>query len=221
MLAERLTLGRSRPTQRRRQPGRLRCLSSSFLQLSIGAWVIERTCTRIRESIEAGYSTLSIAANVSLVQFRSPGFVSSVRDALNRSKIPPDLLVLELTESVASGNFYETMRTLTELKTLGVKLAIDDFGTGYSSLAYLKHFPIDSIKLDRAFVADITTDPLDRAIAETVVALAERLHLDVIAEGVETIEQARCMEEIGCHRLQGFLFGHPMRENELFAAVPV
>jgi photoactive yellow protein len=189
--------------------------------LTIGAWVIETACTRVRQSIDAGSPALSIAVNVSLAQFRSPGFVASVRGALARSKIPPELLMLELTESVASGNFYETMRTLVELKTLGIKLAIDDFGTGYSSLAYLKHFPIDCIKLDRAFVADIVTDPLDRAIAETVVALAEKLHLEVVAEGVETVEQARCMETIGCHRLQGFFFGRPISERDFFKPVAI
>ena len=181
--------------------------------MAIGAWVIGSACKRVRESIDAA-SARSIAVNVSLVQFRSPGFVASVRGALERANIPPELLTLELTESVASGNFYETMRTLAELKTLGVKLAIDDFGTGYSSLAYLKHFPIDSIKLDRAFVADIVTDPIDRAIAETVVALAKKLHLEVVAEGVETIEQARCMEAIGCHKLQGFLFSRPISQRD-------
>ncbi len=189
--------------------------------LGIGAWVIASACTRVRESIDAGSPARSVAANVSLIQFRSPGFVASVRDALARANIPPEFLTLELTESVASGNFYETMRTLAELKTLGIKLAIDDFGTGYSSLAYLKHFPIDFIKLDRVFVADIVTDPIDRAIAETVVALAKKLHLEVIAEGVETIEQARCMEAIGCHKLQGFLFSQPISERDFFGAFAI
>ena len=189
--------------------------------LAIGAWVIETACTRVRKTIDAGSPAFSIAVNVSLAQFRSSGFATSVRGALVRSKIPPELLTLELTESVASGNFYETLRTLVELKTLGIKLAIDDFGTGYSSLAYLKHFPIDCIKLDRAFVADIATDPLDRAIAETVVALAEKLHLQVVAEGVETVEQARCMETIGCHRLQGFFFGRPIPERDFFKPVAI
>ena len=189
--------------------------------LTIGSWVIASACKRVRESIDAGSLPRSIAVNVSLVQFRSPGFVASVRGALEEAKIPPEFLTLELTESVASGNFYETMRTLAELKTLGIKLAIDDFGTGYSSLAYLKHFPIDSIKLDRAFVADIVTDPIDRAIAETVVALAKKLHLEVIAEGVETIEQARCMEAIGCHKLQGFLFSRPISQRDFFSISPL
>jgi photoactive yellow protein len=189
--------------------------------LTIGAWVIASACTRVRTSIDAGLPARSVAVNVSLVQFRSPAFVASVRSALAHTNIPPEFLTLELTESVASGNFYETMRTLAELKTLGVKLAIDDFGTGYSSLAYLKHFPIDSIKLDRAFVADILTDPIDHAIAETVVALAKKLHLEVIAEGVETIEQARCMEAIGCHKLQGFLFSKPISEREFFGIFAV
>lgn len=189
--------------------------------LTIGAWVIASACARVRASIDAGSPARSVAVNVSLVQFRSPTFVAIVRSAILQANIPPEFLTLELTESVASGNFYETMRTLAELKTLGIKLAIDDFGTGYSSLAYLKHFPIDIIKLDRAFVAEILTDPIDHAIAETVVALANKLHLEVVAEGIETIDQARCMEAIGCHKLQGFLFSKPISEREFFGAFAV
>ena len=177
--------------------------------IAIGNWALREVCHFQRVTLDAGRRAYPISVNVSLVQFRTPGFVEVVRDALAASQIDAHLIVLELTESIASGNFYETMRTLTELKLLGVKLAIDDFGTGYSSLAYLKHFPIDFIKLDRAFVIDIARGPLDRAIADTIVALASKLGLDVIAEGVETLEQATCMEEIGCHRLQGYLFGHP------------
>ncbi len=188
--------------------------------IPIGAWVFESACARVRRSLDAGGPALSISVNVSLVQFRSAGIVDFAREAIARWQIPPELLVIELTESVASGNFYDTMRTLAEFKTIGVKLAIDDFGTGYSSLAYLKHFPIDVLKLDAAFVADIASDPLDRAIAETVVALARRLHLDVVAEGVETIEQVRCMEELGCDRLQGYYFGRPVREAVFFDGRP-
>jgi len=182
--------------------------------LPIGAWVLGEACREIRRRIDAGHEPIPFSVNVSLVQFRSPDLVETVRRALADSGIKPELLVLELTESVASGNFYETMRMLAELKLLGVKLAIDDFGTGYSSLAYLKHFPIDVIKLDRSFVMEITSDPLDRAIAETVVTLANKLHLQVVAEGVETLEQAACMVEIGCHRMQGYLFGRPVPARE-------
>ncbi|GAC1491739.1 MAG: hypothetical protein NVS1B2_03620 [Vulcanimicrobiaceae bacterium] len=186
--------------------------------LAIGAWVLDTACARIRMSIDECGLAPTIAINVSLVQFRSPTLVELVRTSLEKYAVPPEKLVIELTESVASGNFYETMRTLAALKTLGVRLAIDDFGTGYSSLAYLKHFPIDVIKLDRAFVADIVNDPIDRAIAETVVALARHLHLQVVAEGVETEQQAHAMMDLGCDRLQGYYFGRAVGESTFFAA---
>ena len=112
------------------------------------------------------------------------------------------------------------MKALTDLKMLGVRLAIDDFGTGYSSLAYLKYFPIDTLKLDRAFVANVVFDELDRAIASTVVSLAEKLNLDVIAEGVETDEQAHIMAELGCGLLQGYLFGKPSDPEAFWDAQP-
>lgn len=183
--------------------------------LSIGAWVLDEACVWIRRTMDAK-KPMPIAVNVSLVQFRSGGFVRSVRESLERSGVSPHLLVLELTESFASVKFDETVAILDALKGLGVTLAIDDFGTGYSSLAYLKRFPVDAIKLDRAFVADIATGPLDRAIADTILRLAEKLDLDVVAEGVETEEQARCMRELGCDRLQGYLFGRPLPASEFF-----
>ena len=185
--------------------------------IPIGTWVIGEACRAIRRAIDAGGRPMPIAVNVSLVQLWTNDLANVVRAALAVSPIDPALLTLELTESVASGDFFETMRALVELKNLGIRLAMDDFGTGYSSLAHLKYFPIDSIKLDRAFVADIASSPLDRAIARTVVSLAQTLHLDVVAEGVETLEQARCMEEVGCQRLQGYLFGRPVPAAHLFA----
>lgn len=196
-------------------PGEFIALAESNRSIiAIGNWALYEVCRYQRQKLDAGMRAFPISVNVSLVQFRSPGFVDVVREALFTSQLDARLIVLELTESVASGNFYETMRKLTELKLLGITLAIDDFGTGYSSLAYLKHFPIDVVKLDRAFVIDIIGGPLDRAIAETIVTLASKLHLDVIAEGIETVDQARCMEEIGCHRLQGYLFGRPAPAEE-------
>ena len=184
--------------------------------LPIGVWVLREACAHIARAADRGLSPIPISVNVSLAQFRSSTLVGSVREVLDAAKISPGLVTLELTESIASGDFHETMRTLVELKMLGVSLAIDDFGTGYSSLAYLKHFPIDTLKLDRAFCAEIAVDPLDRAIAEAVIVLAQKLRLDVVAEGVETDEQAAVMETIGCDRLQGFRFGAPCSETAFF-----
>ncbi len=176
---------------------------------ALGAWVIGRVCERIRATIDAGIAPIPLWVNVSLVQFRSPLFVDTVRETLRRSMIPPELLVLEITESFASADFGETVRALAALKAIGVKIAIDDFGTGYSSLAYLKNFPIDYIKLDRSFVEDILVTPIDRVIAEAVVKIARELEIDIVAEGIETLEQATCMKALGCRRLQGYFFGRP------------
>jgi len=176
---------------------------------ALGAWVLDTVCDRIRATIDAGIASIPLSVNVSLVQFRSPLFVDTVREALGRSKIPPELLVLEITESFASGNLDETVGAMTALKALGVRIAIDDFGTGYSSLSHLKHFPIDCIKLDHTFIDDILENAIDRVIAEAVVRIARELEIDVVGEGVETHEQAEFMKALGCPHLQGYLFGRP------------
>jgi len=151
-----------------------------------------------------------VSVNVSGLQFQDRRFAGAVRAALERTGLPPHLLELELTESIVIDRFEETMLALAELKMLGVRLSIDDFGTGYSALAYLKFFPIDTVKLDRAFVEGIGIDTLDDSIVETIVTLARKLHLHVIAEGVETVLQAERLAELGCDLMQGFYFGRPI-----------
>jgi EAL domain-containing protein (putative c-di-GMP-specific phosphodiesterase class I) len=138
-----------------------------------------------------------------------------VNEILKETKLNPQFLELELTESIAMQNVEVTIKILNEISKAGIKLSIDDFGTGYSSLAYLKRYPINKLKIDKSFVNDITTDSDDAAIVNTIVAMAHNLRLNVIAEGVETAEQTEFLKKIGCEEVQGFLFAKPMPYSRL------
>jgi EAL domain-containing protein (putative c-di-GMP-specific phosphodiesterase class I) len=160
---------------------------------------------------------MRVAVNVSARQLRRRDFCETVASALATSGLPADLLELEITESSVMENPQEAIIILERLGRMGVTLAIDDFGTGYSSLAYLKLFPIDHLKIDRSFVADIETDLNDRAIAFGTIALAHSLGLRVIAEGVETEDQLDLLRANGCDEVQGFLFSKPLNSAAAFA----
>jgi EAL domain-containing protein (putative c-di-GMP-specific phosphodiesterase class I) len=158
-----------------------------------------------------------VAVNLSPKQFRQKNLVRSIAAALERTGLAPRFLELEVTESSVMEQAEFTIRTLHELKSMGIHLSIDDFGTGYSSLSYLKRFPIDALKVDQSFVRDIPGDPEDAAIASAVIALGHSLRLTIVAEGVETAEQLAFMRERGCHRVQGYYFSRPMPAGELTA----
>ncbi len=147
--------------------------------------------------------------NLSARQFQQATLLDDVRRALASAGLAPELLKLEITESVVMQDAASACATLAELAALGVRIAIDDFGTGYSSLAYLKQFPIETLKIDRSFVTGIVTDAQDSAIVRSVVALAKTLNLNVTAEGIETVAQQQRLLEIGCDQGQGYLFGRP------------
>ncbi len=182
---------------------------------SIGEWVLLEACKQGQVWREQGYPSLKIGVNLSGHQFKQSDFLDMVELALQTSGLPPGHLELELTESVLMENARETIAILTDLKIRGVKLAVDDFGTGYSSLSYLKNFPIDRIKIDRSFVLDITTDPNDATIVETIIAMARSLGLRVLAEGVETQEQLEFLRSRQCNELQGYYIGKPMPADQL------
>lgn len=183
----------------------------SGLIVPIGLWVLQTACAQLMDwQGRAMTRDLTLAVNVSAKQFRQSDFVVQVQRALQHSGAKPSLLKLELTESVVLENVEDTIAKMRELKLLGVSFSMDDFGTGYSSLQYLKRLPLDQIKIDQSFVRDITTDPNDAAIVQTVIAMTEALGLNVIAEGVETVEQFEFLDLRGCHAFQGYLFSRPV-----------
>ena len=184
---------------------------SSGLIIPLGNGVLETACTQLAEWANfPAMASLTLAVNVSGVQLHHPGFVDRVRKTIERTGADPRLLKLEVTESFEISKIEEVIAKMTELRNLGIRFSLDDFGTGYSSLSYLKRLPIDQLKIDKNFVRDVTTNPNDAAIAETIIALGETLGLSVIAEGVETEEQRAFLAGRGCHVYQGYLFARPM-----------
>ncbi|MBA3532642.1 MAG: EAL domain-containing protein [Ardenticatenales bacterium] len=176
----------------------------------IGEWVLRTACAQNRWWQMAGFPPLGVAVNLSAQQFRQKALCHLISDVLSETGLAANSLKLELTESIVMENAETTILALQELKEIGVELSIDDFGTGYSSLSYLKRFPIDTLKVDRSFVRDITTDPNDAAITIAIVTLAHSLKLKVISEGVETEEQLAFLRAQRCDEIQGYLFSPPI-----------
>ena len=180
------------------------------LILPLGQFVLQTACEQLqRWSGHEATRNLSIAVNVSARQFRQPDFVGGVLQTLANCGANPTKLKLELTESLLLGDIEDTIERMGQLKREGVGFALDDFGTGYSSLSYLKRLPLDQVKIDQSFVRDVLTDPNDAAIVRTILALAESLDLQVVAEGVETTGQLAFLRLHGCEQFQGYLFGRP------------
>jgi diguanylate cyclase (GGDEF)-like protein/PAS domain S-box-containing protein len=190
------------------------------LILPLGHWLLDEACLQLRRWQDAPATRhLVLAINISAKQFRQPDFTHSIQEALNRHGVDPARLKLELTESMLFEHVEETIQTMSALKTVGVKFALDDFGTGYSSIQYLKHLPLDELKIDQSFVRDITSRKSDETIVHTVIAMADAMKLEVIAEGVETLEQMHLLTSLGCERFQGFLFGKPLAAEHFAASV--
>jgi diguanylate cyclase (GGDEF)-like protein/PAS domain S-box-containing protein len=194
-------------------------LEETGLIVRVGAWVIDCACRQIAAWCDAKVGAVHVAVNVSSRQFAEGDLEGEVRRALERHKVSPALLELELTESALMSNAERTVLLLGELKRIGVKIAIDDFGTGYSSLAYLQRFPIDKLKIDIAFVRNITTNAGDAAIALAVISMAHSLRMRVIAEGVETPAQLEYLRRHRCDEMQGYYFSRPLPGAELGALV--
>jgi diguanylate cyclase (GGDEF)-like protein/PAS domain S-box-containing protein len=190
-------------------------LEDTGLVVRVGNWIIDAACKQIAAWLADGTGPVRVAVNVASRQFVEGDLEQLVRDALARHQVPPELLELELTETALMANSERTIIVLTNLRALGVKVAIDDFGTGYSSLAYLQRFPIDKLKIDIAFVREITTNPNDAAIALAIISMAHILKLQVIAEGVETQAQLECLRRGNCDEIQGFFFSRPLPPDEL------
>ncbi len=193
------------------------------LIIPLGQWVLEEACRRV-----AAWHTqfpseppLTLSVNLSPRQFQKPGLVADVTSALQKAGLPARCLKLEITEGVLMRDVEATIRTLWELKNLGLQIAVDDFGTGYSSLAYLKRLPLDVLKIDRSFVSGIGQSQEDTAIVHTIMALAKSLNLKVTGEGIETAEQAALLGEWGCDRGQGYLFSEPLDDEAAGALLQV
>ena len=180
------------------------------LILAIDAWVMMQACLQLKEWEALGLSRVRIAVNVSGQNFLQKNLPETTRSILSATGIRPECLELELTEGVLMRNGAETIATLRELQAMGLTLAIDDFGTGYSSLSYLKRFRLDTLKIDRSFIQDLTSDSDSGAIVTALVALATSMKMSVVAEGVETLEQLAMLRELGCMRIQGYLFSRPL-----------
>jgi len=201
-----------------RHPGRGMVLPGEFIGLAeqtglilpIGQWVLRSACRQLVAWAEQPATRkLSLAVNVSARQFRQADFVTQVQAVLDETGVDPQYLKLELTESVLISDVEDAIRKMGALRERGVRFALDDFGTGYSSLSYLKRLPLDQLKIDQSFVRDVLTDPNDAAIVRTILALAQSMDLQAVAEGVETEGQRQFLLDNGCTVFQGYLFGRP------------
>ena len=185
------------------------------LILPLGHWVLLTACRQVRSWLDQGIDMGEMAVNISAHQFRQPEFARSVRTILAETGVDADRLELEITESTVMHGVDEAIRTLAELKGMGIKLAIDDFGTGYSSLAYLRRFPLDRLKIDRSFLADVDSDPDAASLLTSIVLLGRSLGLQLVAEGVENFAQAEFLRTLECERVQGFHFYQPVSAEEV------
>lgn len=191
----------------------------SGLIVAIGEWVIKTACAQLAAWQASGYTGLRMAVNLSIRQLSDVNLVACVKEIVHSQDIDPEQLELEITESLFVDHSPETMGVLQQLRALGVTLAIDDFGTGYSSLSYLKRFPIDTLKIDQSFIRDVTENADSAAIVDAVVAMAHRLNLTVVGEGVETQEQLTFLNIAGCDIVQGYLLGRPAQADAMIAVL--
>jgi diguanylate cyclase (GGDEF)-like protein len=184
------------------------------LILPIGEWVLRTACAQARKWQDEGLAPVTVAVNVSALQFRQDSFGAVVSRALKEANLSPNYLELELTESVLLSDTSTTSATLQDLNDLGVCLAIDDFGTGYSSLSYLKQLPVSKLKIDRSFIRSIAVDPDDAAITSAIISMAKSLNLRVIAEGVDKEAQMSFLRRHGCNEIQGYYFSKPVSAEQ-------
>lgn len=190
-------------------------LEDSGLINSVGEWVLRTACRQMREWTMVEHRALKMAVNISGKQLKHPKFLEMLTAIILETGIDPTHLELEFTESVIMENIENTVEIFRKLKEMGIQLSIDDFGTGYSSLNYLKHFPVDRIKIDRSFVADVHHNQSDSAIIEAIVSMAQSLSLRVVAEGVENSDQLHSLAKLGCDEVQGFYLAMPMHAESL------
>ena len=185
--------------------------------MQIGEWVLREACAELVRIHAAGYTDFTISVNVSLAQFRQPHFLEMLEAALRDTSAPARHLELEITESMAMEDPGKLADLLAKVKRTGVCIAVDDFGTGFSSLSHLQRLHVDRLKIDRAFVTEITNSARGSSIAEMVIQLGENLGLSIVAEGVEDERQAQVLQALGCPLAQGYLFSRPLRPDAFMA----
>ena len=206
-----------------RHPERGLVLPDDFIPLAeqtglicpLGEWVLRAACKQNAEWIQAGLKPVRMAVNLSARQLEQAHLADVVEGVLTETGLDSDLLELEITESTTMRDPAKSIKALHELRDLGLRISMDDFGTGYSSLAHLKDLPLDTLKIDRSLISGVTKSRSDAAIAAAIVAMAEGIHLEVVAEGVETPDQLAFVKEIRCDRYQGFLLGQPEPASQL------
>ncbi|MDQ0226381.1 putative bifunctional diguanylate cyclase/phosphodiesterase [Metabacillus niabensis] len=184
------------------------------LIIQLGEWVVEHACLQNKKWQDSGLKSIKVSVNLSTQQFLKQNLVEFMKKVLDKTKLDPRYLVLEITESMAM-DFDYSLNVLEQLKGIGVGISIDDFGTGYSSLSYLKKFPIDYLKIDKSFVRDINDDENDANIVKAIITLAHNLNLQVIAEGVETNEQLQFLKKNDCDHIQGYIFSKPLTSSQI------
>lgn len=187
---------------------------STGLMIELGNIIIEESIFQIQEWNKLGLVGLKIAINLSARQFQDPKLVSFISSMLLNYQVNPSQIEFEITETLSMTNMTNTLRILTELKTIGVSIAIDDFGTGHSSLAYLKKFPVNTLKIDRSFILDIMENDEDKTIVQTIISMAHSLGFNTVAEGVETLEHVKILQNMDCDQLQGYYFSKPIPKDE-------
>ncbi len=183
----------------------------------LGDWALRTAIAQLRAWHAAGGALVPLSVNVSAVQFQRPEFIAEIEDALAQAGVAPGLLKIEITESVVMEDAQTAVMMLNRLKQLGVRISLDDFGTGHSSLGYLRQLPIDEIKIDQSFVRDVVTDSYAATLCRAIIAMSQQLQFTVVAEGVETEDQARFLKDAGCQLLQGFLFSRPLPAENIGA----
>jgi diguanylate cyclase (GGDEF)-like protein len=186
----------------------------SGLIVPIGRWVLREACRQAQAWQDAGLPAMRLAVNISAVELRAKEFVARVEGIITGTGFDPKCLELELTETFLMQDSKSTSLVLSAIKGIGVQLALDDFGTGYSSLSYMRRFPIDTLKVDRSFVRDLTMDASDASVVSAVINMGRSLHMRVVAEGVEAVDQLLFLKEHGCSEAQGYHFSRPMKAAE-------
>jgi len=193
----------------------IRIAENCGLIVPIGEWVLRAACSQARKWQDEGLPAMTVAVNVSAVQFRQEGFCELIRRLLHETSLAPEYLELELTESLLLANADVTLSVLKELKSMEVRLAIDDFGTGYSSFSYLRQFRVSKLKIDRSFIRDVAVNPDDAAITTAIISMAKSLNLKVIAEGVENEAQMTFLRGHQCDEIQGYYFSKPLAPDKV------